>query len=90
MLRLMQDLFSFSFFFFFFYFYSNKNVQLFNGALFISKYLLFIGYIQNALTVNFHSIFTIVSSSAPVTDNHRGVTGETVDGHIRPTWQSKC
>ena len=36
----------------------------------MSKYLLFIGYIQNALTVNFHSIFTIVrSSSAPVTND---------------------
>ena len=48
---------------------------MFNGALLISKYLLFIGYIQNALTVNFHTIFTIVrSSSAPVTNDHRGVT----------------
>ena len=46
---------------------------MFNGALFVSKYLLFIGYIQNALTVDFHSIFTIVrSSSAPVTNDHRG------------------
>ena len=51
--------------------------------LFISKYLLFIGYIQNVLTVNFHSIFTIVrSSSAPVTNDHRGVTRETVAGYI--------
>ena len=52
---------------------------MFNGTLFISKYLLFIGYIQNALTVYFHSISTIVRSwSAPVTNDHRGVTGETV------------
>ena len=43
----------------------------------------FIGYIKNSLTVNFHTIFTIVkSSSAPVTNDHRGVTGETVAGHI--------
>ena len=34
------------------------------GHFFISKYLLFIGYIENALTVNFHSIFTIVKSQA--------------------------
>ena len=46
----------------------------------------FIGYIKNSLTVNFHTIFTIVkSSSAPVTNDHRGVTGETVAGHIWPT-----
>ena len=52
-----------------------------NGAPFISKYLLFIGYIQNALSFNFHTIFTIArSSSAPVTNDHRGVTGETVAG----------
>ena len=39
-------------------------------SLFISKYLLFIGYIQNALTVNFHTIFIIVrNSSAPVTND---------------------
>ena len=67
----------------FFYRCSNKNVKLFDGALFISKYLLFIGYIPNALTVNFHSIFSIVrNSSAPVTNDHRGVTGETVMGPI--------
>ena len=36
-----------------------------NRALFISKYLLFIGYIQNALTVNFHTIF-------PITNYNRG------------------
>ena len=52
---------------------------MFNGTLFISKYLPFIGYIQNVLTVNFHSIFTIVrSSNARVTNDHRGVTEEIV------------
>ena len=44
--------------------------------LFISKYLLFIGYIQNVLTVNFHSIFTIISFSQekpwPVVYDQRG------------------
>ena len=50
---------------------------------FISKYLLFIRYIQNALTVNFHIIFTIVRSwSASVTNDHCDVTGETVAGHM--------
>ena len=34
-----------------------------DGVLFISKYLLFIGYIQYTLTVNFYSIFTIVKGS---------------------------
>ena len=41
------------------------------------------GYIQNTLAINFHTVFTIVrSSSAPVINDHRGVTGETVAGHI--------
>ena len=61
------------------------------GYFFISKYLLFIDYIKNALTANFHTIFTIVrSSSTPVTNDDRGITGETVAGHLWPTWQSKC
>ena len=52
---------------------------MFSGALFISKYLLFIGYIQNTLTVNFHTIFIVVrKSSAPVSNDHRGVTEETM------------
>ena len=42
-------------------------------GLFISKYLIFIGYIQNTLIVNFHTIFTIVRiSSALVTNDQRG------------------
>ena len=47
--------------------------------------------IEKCPTVNFYRIFTIVqSSNAPFTNNHGGVTGETVAGHIRPRWQSKC
>ena len=45
--------------------FSNKNFQLFNGTLFISKYTLISSNVQNALTVNFYSIvssLTIVSS----------------------------
>ena len=46
---------------------------MFNGAPFISKYPLFIGYIQSALTVDFHSIFTIARSwSVPVINDQRG------------------
>ena len=57
------------------------------GALFISKYLLFIDYIQNTLTVNFHTIFTILqlyitTFTIVITNDHRGVTGETVASHI--------
>ena len=56
---------------------------MFNGTLFVSKYLLFIGYIQNALIINFHTIFIIVRNlSAPVINDHRGVTGETVARHM--------
>ena len=52
----------------FFFFFIDVLIITFNC-------LLFIGYIQNALTVNFHSIFTIVrSSSAPITNDHHGVT----------------
>ena len=69
----------------FFFFFIDVLIKMFNCSmgLFISKYLLFIGYIQNVLTVNCHSIFTIVrSSSAPVTNDHRGVTREIVAGYI--------
>ena len=50
----------------FFFFFIDVLIITFNC-------LLFIGYIQNALTVNFHSIFTIArSSNAPGTNDQRG------------------